>query len=394
MASDNQTLRVGLVVKSPFVEDCVLLDPDNCNFTGISFGIFLYVAQLLDYKSLTLIPSKKDLSGPVNGVWGGLVGSLQQGNVDASASLLEVTNHKELLKAIDFSIPVTTSKTGLIMATPVRPPWNLFSVFEPFTSSVWLCVITVALVLRILLYGFSTYKPGLSPSLKLLLVVKAFMFNFMLFRCYKSNLFTVFVAKDRIALPFDTLETFANQFSEGKVQLAYYSDSNLPSDIETSTQLPWIKIRQSLQKNPLVKFDTIDQMIANVSNTQNLAFRMAYMTYLSRTELFCNLSFVEISTSFLAFGFTKNSSLTNRFSKLLYHHSVSADHWDEVILKRQIRSRRCGVVGKKQTKKFHKLQISQMFGAFVFLLVGSLISGGLAMALETMHFWVCKGSRQ
>ncbi|GBM10279.1 Glutamate receptor ionotropic, delta-1 [Araneus ventricosus] len=145
----GKRLRIASLKSLPFQN---LWKIDEYHYTGEGFS-FEIVKQLSLHFNFTydiVVPYDQDFGVLINGTrWTGLIGMLLNNEADMVAAPLSITQERQ--NAVTFSSSLYKDSLGLMLTRP-ETQHNNEALLAPFTNTVWVSVVVVALAMCPVLY--------------------------------------------------------------------------------------------------------------------------------------------------------------------------------------------------------------------------------------------------
>ncbi|KAK6176143.1 hypothetical protein SNE40_014482 [Patella caerulea] len=92
-----------------------------------------------------------------DGTWTGMVGDILRGGADVATGPLQITLERE--EAVDFSKPVLTSSSRLLVKKPEMQWEGLGILAKPFTHELWFFILLAIIIVSVLFYLISRLSP-------------------------------------------------------------------------------------------------------------------------------------------------------------------------------------------------------------------------------------------
>lgn len=100
----GQHLVAAANAEKPFTYSCTFAPNESCEFPGISYEIFQFIANYLGFTFTLVQPQDGEFGSIVNGNWTGLVGMLNRHEIDVTLSPLTYNYLRSDVMAFSFPI--------------------------------------------------------------------------------------------------------------------------------------------------------------------------------------------------------------------------------------------------------------------------------------------------
>lgn len=341
----------------------------------------------------------------ISGSWRGLIGQLQRGEIDVTASLLPL-EPDDSMKDIEFNAPTAYYVRAFLIQQPdpeeaTVSPWFLATTFSP---SVWLCFLSALISYICIIFGIRVLAasrqrrhPWMHISDSVMDVIRSplnqmepwpyiaplrLTLNYMNVPIFVlMNFYTAYLTGSLMILgqpedPFNGLNDLARLVYDKKFTLIKFNGNlrhSAPPNYSATD--PEDVIHMAAAWNPPALATSVPEAVEMVANNKSLVLRGSYQLLQHASAFSCRTKLIEDQDTvptWLTYAFRKNDPLLSRFSKLLAN-SALVDRYLKSSYKKYLRKRKCDDEVKR-TPKFFALGLKQLRHAYYLLLYGFLAS--------------------
>ncbi|XP_050533361.1 glutamate receptor ionotropic, kainate 2-like [Daktulosphaira vitifoliae] len=129
----------------------------NDQYEGFGIDLIKELSEMSGFNYTFKIQEDSNSGKKENGKWNGMIGQVIDGNADLAIADITITRQRE--HDVDFTSPFMNLGISILYKKSTKSPPNLFSFLDPFSSFVWLWVITAYCGVSILLFIMARISP-------------------------------------------------------------------------------------------------------------------------------------------------------------------------------------------------------------------------------------------
>lgn len=228
-------------------------------------AIALFLSKLLNFTFTFVAPESRSYGRRLkDGNWTGLIGSLQRGETDVSFSSFLIST--ERMEAMDFCYPHYISRFTFATQKP-QPLPKLFTIFYPFSNTLWISVIISLLVFSCIFSAmnagrkqcvrtfFSTLASVCRQQFNIQPTSKKLAFTlviwsigvFFISECYKATLLSFLLSFPKKGI--STISELASAAADGSVKCRTFKGSVMIDMLLESDNEIYRSIGKNVYKN-------------------------------------------------------------------------------------------------------------------------------------------------